>query len=344
MNTLKHANKCFVANRACLLISLIMSFGVWNSAIAQSFPQTIPLPDGFQTEGITLGNGHTAYVGSLNGGSIYEVDLRTGAYAEFIPGKEPGQGFLGLPSQIAVGLDFDPRSGYLFVAGGIYGDGRIYDTETGDLVGLPLPPLGTPGVSWINDVVVTQDAAYFTDSFLPHIYKVSLTSKGMPSGTWETLELIGEWGQVQGAMIINANGIVATPNGRTLIVVNYVTGRLFTVDPGTGFATEIDLGAVSVPAGDGLVLRGKTLYVVQNFLPGLFEGNQISVFRMSPDYSAATLTRVLTHDDPFIPFVPSTADLFGPWLYVVNARFDACFPTLGCPPGTKFEIVRVDQK
>ncbi|MBT8066886.1 MAG: superoxide dismutase [Gammaproteobacteria bacterium] len=337
-------NRCFISDRACLVLTLIISFGAWTSATAQSFPETIPLPDGFQTEGITLGNGHTAYVGSLNGGSIYEVDLRTGAYGEFVPGKEAGQGIPGLPSQIAVGLDFDPRSGYLFVAGGIYGDGRIYDTETGDLVGLPLPPLGMPGVSWINDVVVTQNAAYFTDSFLPKIYKVSLTSEGTPSGARETLELGGEWGQVPGSMIINANGIVATPDGRMLIVVNYITGRLFTVDPDTGFATGIDLGAVSVLAGDGLVLRGKTLYVVQNFLPGSFEGNQISVFRLSPDYTAATLTRVLTHDDPFIPFVPSTADLFGPWLYVVNARFDACFPTLGCPPETKFEIVRVDQK
>jgi len=342
-------NRCFISDRACLVLTLIISFGAWTSATAQSFPETIPLPKlqggfGFQPEGITLGNGHTAYVGSLNGGGIYQVDLRTGAVSALVPGAPSNP---EMPFPIAVGLDFDERSGYLFVAGGLYGDGRVYDTETGVLVDqfhfVHFNP-SDPFQVWINDVVVTRDAAYFTNSFLSRIYKVSLTSEGTPSGVVETLVLGGDWTPWTGPMLINANGIVATPNGRTLIVVNYVTGLLYKVDPSTGYATNIDLGGVSVPAGDGLVLRGKTLYVVQNFLPGIFEGNQISVFRLSPDYSAATLTRVLTHDDPFIPFVPSTADLFGPWLYVVNARFDACFPTLGCPPDTEFEIVRIDQK
>jgi hypothetical protein len=101
MNTLKRVNKCFTANRACLVLALIMSFGVWNSAMAQSFPETVPLPDGFQPEGIALGIGHTAYVGSLAGGAIYAVDLRTGTGSTLVPGL-PGTLF-------AVGLDFDAR-------------------------------------------------------------------------------------------------------------------------------------------------------------------------------------------------------------------------------------------
>lgn len=321
-------NTCFFTKRACLVLSLIMSLGFWNSAMAQSFPETIALPDGFQPEGITLGNGPTAYVGSLASGSIYKVDLRTGASSMLVDGF-PG-------ALLAVGLDFDKRSGNLFVAGGLTGDGRVYDTTTGDMVAQI--PLGTPFMSWINDVFVARDAAYFTNSFFPFIYRVPLTSDGLPSGIVETIPLGGEWVNVTNPdatspveMFINANGIVATPNNRTLIVVNYVLGRLYTVDPDTGYATEIDLGGFSVPVGDGLVLRGKTLYVVQNL-------NQISVFELSPDYSAATLTGVLT--DPSLR-TPSTADLFGPWLYVVNARFDACFP--GPCPDEDFEIVRVDQ-
>jgi hypothetical protein len=318
------------------MLTLIMSFGAWTSATAQSFPETIPLQPGSQPEGITLGIGHTAYVGSLAGGGIYEVDLRTGARSELVPGAPDVPGMPGMPSQLAVGLDFDKRSGYLFVAGGFYGDGRVYDTETGVLVAqFPFIPFD-PFAGWINDVVVTRDAAYFTNSFAPEIWKVRLTSQGAPYGVPQPLPLDdgGDWMQVPGPMVINANGIVATPDGGTLIVVNYALGLFYKVDPDTGFATAIDLGGMTFQSGDGLVLRGKTLYVVQNF------ANAIAVFTLSPDFSAATFTGYLFDGDLRIP---STADLFGPWLYTVNARFDVCFPGNPCPDDTEFEIVRVDQ-
>lgn len=324
MNTL---NRLTIAS-----LALMMSLGIWNPAIAGSFPETVSLPDGFQPEGITLGNGHMAYVGSLADGSIYQADLRTGEGSLLV------QGSVG--TMLAVGLDFDESSGYLFVAGGIFGDGRVYDTKTGDLV-VQLP-LATPGLSWINDVVVTRDAAYFTDSFAfsifsaPQVYKVTLDSHGAPTGTVQPLQLGGDWFDFgpppSGELVIYANGIVATPNDRTLIIVNSATGRLYNVDPESGIAS--DLGGSDVVTGDGLVLRGKTLYVVQNLL------NQVSVFKLSPDYSTATLTHTLT-DANFD--IPSTADLFGPWLYAVNARFLTCMPMQPCPIDTPFNIVRVDR-
>ena len=322
MNTLERGNKWSIANSACLILAFIMSLGLWSPAAAQSFREVIPLPDGFQPEGITLGIGHTAYVGSLAGGAIYEIDLRTGAGRMLVPG-------LGL---IAVGLDFDERSGYLFVAGGLTGDGRVYDTSTGEFV--TQLPFVAPLSGWINDVIVTRDAAYFTNSFAPEIFKVPLTSDGEPSGPAQQLPLGGDWVQVPGPLMINANGIVATPDGGTLIVVNYVLGVLYTVDPETGFATEIDLGGFNVASGDGLTLRGKTLYVVQNF------ANAIAVFTLNPDYSAAMFKGYLTDSDLRIP---STADSFGPWLYAVNARFDVCHPATCDPTGLDFDIVRVDQ-
>ena len=328
MNTLKRMKVAVPA------LALVLSFGAWTSATAQSFPETIPLPDGFQPEGISLGHGSTAYVGSLADGSIYEADLRTGAGSMLVQGS-PGL-------MLTVGLDFDESSGYLFAAGGIFGDGRVYDTRTGELVNQLL--LGTLGASWINDVVVTRDAAYFTDSFGPHIYggphiyKVALDSKGAPIGTVQPLKLVGDWFDVfptfPEELVINANGIVATPDNGTLIVVNSASGRLYTVDPDTGIAQEIDLGGAGVPFGDGLVLRGKTLYVVQNLV------NQVSVFTLNPDYSVATYTHSLTGGGFD---TPSTADLFGSWLYVVNARFFDCMPLEYCPPTTEFNVVRVDE-
>jgi DNA-binding beta-propeller fold protein YncE len=306
-------------------LALLVSLGFWNLASAQSFPEKISLPEGFWPEGIAIGDGPTAYVGSAWTGSIYEVDLRTGSGSILVPGP--------LGPYITVGMDFDQRSGYLFVAGGFSGNGRVYDTTTGTLIDSLLF-----GGGWINDVVLTQDAAYFTDSLAPFIYKVPLDSHGAQSDGVVFLPLGGEWDQ-QPTMdlanpIINANGIVATPDKDTLIVVNYVLGRLYNVDPDTGYATEIDLGGVTVPFGDGLVLRGKTLYVVQNF------ENAIAVFTLSPDYSTATFMGYLR--DPDLR-TPATAGLFGPWLYTTNPRFDVCIPLICDPSSLNFEIVRVEQ-
>ena len=48
-------------------------------ALAQApFPDTIPLPNGWQPEGIDVGDGSTFYAGSIPIGSIYRGDLRRG--------------------------------------------------------------------------------------------------------------------------------------------------------------------------------------------------------------------------------------------------------------------------
>ena len=44
MNTLKLGNKYSIANRACLVFSLVMSLGLWSSATAQSFPASAIRP------------------------------------------------------------------------------------------------------------------------------------------------------------------------------------------------------------------------------------------------------------------------------------------------------------
>ena len=84
-----------------------------------------------------------------------------------------------------------------------------------------------------------------------------------------------------------------------------------------------------MPAGDGLVLVGKTLYVVQNQL------NQIGVVSLSSDSTAGLVGDPITSPD-FV--VPTTAAAFGSSLYAVNAKF-------GTPPaGTDYEVVRVARR
>jgi hypothetical protein len=99
------------------------------------------------------------------------------------------------------------------------------------------------------------------------------------------------------------------------------------VDPQTGEASLIDLGGDNANSGDGMVLVGRKLFVVQNF------ANQIAEFQLNRHYTSATLRQIITDDDFDIP---TTADNQGARLYAVNARFST---TPG--PDVEYDIVRV---
>lgn len=297
--------------RASLVVAMITVLGAMAvPAGAAAYPDVIPLPDGFQPEGITLGVGHDAYAGSLADGRIVRADLRTGEVEVVVPAN-------GLP---AVGMDYDRRSGYLFVAGGPIGNAYIYDSDSGELV-----EELTLGSGFVNDVIVTRSAAYFTNSFEPEIYAIPLDANGSMSGPVQTIPLNG----FVPAGLFNANGIEASADGGTLFIVNSSSGVLYAVDPASGDSSPIDLGGALVTSGDGIVLEGRTMYVVRNSL------NQIAVVELASDNASGELVETLTSADFR---VPTTADLFGKSLYAVNARF-------GTPatPDTAYEIVRVDK-
>ena len=300
------------------LLLFALSFTMIGAASAQPFPEVIPLPNGFQPEGIASGIGTTFYVGSIPTGAVYRGDLRTGEGDVLVPAQE---------GRSAIGLKYDERTGLLFVAGGGTGNAYVYDGETGEDRGeIQLTTL----TSFINDVVVTKDAAYFTNSFQPILYRVPLANNGeLPDlPTVEEIPLGGDYQFTPGAF--NANGIAATPNGKTLIIVNSSNGTLYKVDPTTGVATRIDLGTGEVPNGDGLLLKGKTLYVAQNFL------NQIAAVELNSDFTAGTIVNTIT--SPLFG-IPTTIADFGNDLYAVNSHFDI-EPT----PDTEYEVVRVPRK
>ena len=121
---------------------------------AAPFPDLIPLPAGFGPEGIAVGRGSTFYAGSLTAptlGQILVGNLRTGEFAQLVaPTGRP-----------AVGLKYDARSHLLFVAGGPSGKAFIYNGQTGaNVADVQL----STAASFINDVVITQRAVYFTNS------------------------------------------------------------------------------------------------------------------------------------------------------------------------------------
>jgi hypothetical protein len=301
-----------------ILSALMLSLMTIGAASAQTFPDVIPLPDGFQPEGIAVGKGSTFYVGSIPTGAIYRGDLRTGDGALLV---QPQAG------RNSIGLKYDERTGLLFVAGGPTGRAYIYDGETGNSIAeIQL----TMSFSFINDVVVTKDAAYFTNSKQAELYRVPLENNGEPILSSETILLSGDYQFNPAPDAFNANGIAATPNGETLIIVNTTEGTLYTVDPTTGASTRIDLGAGAVPFGDGILLQGKTLYVVQNFL------NQIAVVELNSDFTAGTIVDTITSPSFGIP---TTIARFGNSLYTVNSHFD-----IPATPNTEYEVVRVTRK
>lgn len=289
---------------ATAVVALTVASGV--AAAAPSYPSTIALPRAFQPEGISI-RANTFYVGSIPTGSIYRGNLRTGT----------GSVFIQRTGRAAIGVEVDNRS-RLFVAGGPTGKAFVYNARTGaDIASYDLAP------GFINDLVVTRTGAFFTNSSRAELYRIPIGTGGRLGSTVQTIALKPPY--VQGAGF-NVNGIDATPNGRWLVIVQSSTGKLFRVDPSTGATVEIALGGESVPNGDGILLDGKTLYVVQNQL------NRIAVIRVN-----ATLTsgRVVTRivDSRFA--VPTTIDDLGRRLYAVNARF-------GSPPATTdYQVVQV---
>ena len=290
--------------RFIILLGALLLLGA-SAALAQgTFPKKIALPNAWAPEGIEVGNGHTVYVGSVGSGGIWVGNLRTGA------GRILVEGAPGVRS--ATGLEFD--RGRLWVAGARFGNTIVYNARTGKSITQIQLATGT-APTFINDAVATKKAVYFTDSQRPVIYKVATSGNGRP-GAVTTIPLGGEYQHVAGQF--NLNGIVATENGKTLIAVQSFSRKLLTIDPKTGVAKLIDLGGYDLSNGDGLLLRGRTLYVVQN------RDNKVAVFELSRDLSTATFLHALT--DPGLD-VPTTIDRFGGRLYAVNARFGTTTPT-----------------
>ena len=302
-------------SRAVLVLVALaaVALGGAQAAAQKAYPETIPLPNGFQPEGIAIG-GNTFYVGSIPTGAIYRGNLRTGKGAVLVPAEV---------GKAAIGLALD--RGRLYVAGGPTGEAYVYDARTGrELARYVL----TTGATFVNDVVVTRTAAWFTDSVNQVLYRVPLGHGGRP-GPGSPVQPIPLTGDIQYTTGFNVNGIDATPNGKTLVLVQSNTGKLFTATP-AGVTREIDLGGGSVPNGDGILLDGRILYVVQN------RDNQIAKIVLDPRLRSGRIVRHLT--DPDFR-VPTTIDDHGRRLYAVNARF-------GTPPtpATDYDVVQLRKR
>jgi sugar lactone lactonase YvrE len=272
-------------------------------AAAHRSPDVLPLPTGFQPEGIDVA-GHQYYVGSIPTGAVWRGDIRTGEGAILVAPQ---------PGRAATGVEVD-RRGRLWVAGAGTGQAYVYDANTGAaLTTYTFAP--TPN-TFINDVVVTRRAAWFTDSLNAVLYRVPIGRDGALGSQQDvtTVSLTGDFTLAPG---FNVNGIDATRDGRTLIIVQTNTGKLFRVSSRSGRTDEIELAGGDVKFGDGILLDRRRLYVVQNQL------NRIAVVKLGKRLRSGRIAGYIT--DPDLD-VPTTIADRGRRLYAVNARFGLMDP------------------
>ena len=297
------ATRHLVALAALLaLLAVTPTAGASPAGQSGNFPARIDLPNGFFPEGIESGRGTSFFVGSMVDGAIWRGDLRTGSGRVLAAGA---------PGSASAGIAYETGRDRIWVAGvgpplNGSGDVRVYDASSGALLATYQPS----GVGLLNDVAVTREAIYVTDSSFPQLVVIPLPQDGSlpPSGAAATiLPVGGDFVQTPG---FNLNGIVAE-NG-ILLVAQSAAGKLFRVDPVTGNADEIDLGGATLSYPDGLELLGHTLYVVRPF------DNRVTVISLGVGLASGVVLGDLT--DPSLD-IPSTATVAAGRLWAVNLRF-----------------------
>lgn len=301
------------------------------------FPNVVDALTGAAPEGFAIGRAFTAYNGGLNG-SIYKMNLRTGEGEILVPAETvldvtSPEGFFETCARL--GMRVDPRSNYLFTADCSRGSASVFDAETGDLMGEY--ELTAPFTSVINDLAITREAVYFTDFGLPFLYRLPLSHNGrLPEDPYAAtpLALIGDFADdAESDGFSLANGIVATPDGKTLIVGNSANGQIYRVDPDTGDTDRIELDAALEGFIDGIVLYGNILFILTPSDPVPLDN--VQVVALDEDQRTGTLLGKITDPDNLSGI--ASGAMFGESLYVNNARYDT-FPDAD----TEYWITRLD--
>jgi Cu-Zn family superoxide dismutase len=246
------------------------------------------------------------FVSSTTDGTIFRGSASDETLTPFLPPGADGR-------TTAVGLEVD-SDGHLFVAGGQTGFVWVYDELTGDRIAA-LQTGSSP--TFINDIAVDKDGiAYITDSMSPVIYRARPNGSG-----GYTIE---RWLELAGSPIVygpgfNLNGIVVSPSDRYLFTVQTNTGKIYRIDIATKDIVQLDVGGATFVNGDGLWIRGNTLYVLQN------QQAIITEIRVQPNQARGTVVSQTT--DPSFAVPTSLVGARGR-LLVVNSQFNRRGPGL----------------
>ena len=242
--------------------------------------------------------------------------LTAGSFSGQLARLDPGSGNteaigtglsdeIGAASRGVLGMKLD-QAGRLWMAGGATGLVLVVDPESGSL----LHKFRIPGEgALINDLAIVGDRAFFTDTFRPKLWSVSI---GGPD-----FGKVEQWIDFTGTPVDqprpNLNGIVASADGRALLAIHMGTGRLFHIDIEGRQVTPVDLKGQTIVGGDGLVLDGQRLYVIC----------QPKAQIVSIDLSSDLLSGEVLSRNTFPGLrAPATGAIANEHLFVVSPQFD----------------------
>lgn len=229
------------------VVALVLGVVPGSAAQARSVDYDLP-QSGILLEGIGLaGDGDTFYVSGVNdGGNIYRGEV----------GEEALELWYDGTGTTGRGIDVDDE-GRVFVAGGPTGTVRIFDAA-----GLLVSSVATNTAgSFLNDLWVAEDGSvYVSDSSLPIIWRITEGPTGWQITRWLDVSPVITY--TTATTDFDLGGIVTTKDGDHLLTSQGTTGQLWRVDLTTREIVEVDLGGESIVNADGIVLKGRKLWVV----------------------------------------------------------------------------------
>jgi Cu-Zn family superoxide dismutase len=280
------------------------------------------------------------YTGSLINGTVYRGSLDAKNVDVFLT---PGSS--GLKSAAGIKVDEQSR---LWI---IDSEGRVLVYDTGKKVKLHTFVLEGPGKSIVNDLTLSREFAYVTDSGRPFLYRLPVTlPANNPETTvrpWLTVDPPIFYAHAAIPFSINLNGIVASLDGKTLLTIQSDAGILYRVDVDKVEAgkpkeaiTRVEISPKKrkigtyyeddpcaelyrfvmqifsmnpLFCGDGLLLVDQYLHVARNIT------NEIVTLKLSDDYRSAELT-LETKNDQFA--FPTGLAKLGDRLLVTNSQLN----------------------
>ena len=256
--------------------------------------------------------GDQYYVGATSDGTVYRGTVGGDAQV-FLPGKQDGR-------VAAIGIK--ATADRLYVAGGPTGFVFVYDRTTGRLLARYTNAATGSGATFLNDVAIAPDGtAYVTDSQREFLFSIP-ADVPTDGGTYPLRVAVAFDGTafeyVDG---FNANGIAISADGRTAYVVQSKTGALFAVrlkDKGTQKVSRVDVvdrdgQPYALTNGDGILLQGRTLSVLQN------AEELLVTVELDRSGKRGVVTKRTT-DETFA--FPTTLAAAGSTFLVVNSQFD----------------------
>jgi Cu-Zn family superoxide dismutase len=283
-------------SRAIAALALL-ALSVPAAAGAQA-PDRYVLPgDRVFPEGVALRPGTDQFfVTSTQDGTVFRGDLDRPRMSVYLRG-----GTNGLTNAIGIEATRDR----LLIAGGAGHRVDVWDLRRKRAV----RRFNTGSTGTVNDIAIAPDGdAYVTDTGTGRIFRLparQIAQRGGPTRVRPLLTISDDL-----APDGYVNGIVAA--GRRYLVVSVTTARLLRVDLRTKRVTRVALTGGDVPVPDGMVLRGRTLYVVNS-------ANRVTQLRLSRTAASARVIRNITSTDFALP---TTVAIAGRRLLVVNSQFN----------------------